>query len=66
MLPTYPAIAVLSAEILELIQKKLNNERNRYIGNLLVWFAIILCAWWSLSIGLDNVFRNAGIIKMPL
>ena len=66
MLPVYPAIAILSAHALEVIQKKLHMKSGYRIANLTVALLLILSAWWSISIGLSHVFKNAAAIKMPL
>lgn len=66
MLPAYPAITILSAEVLGTIQKKLNGKFGHRIGNLIVIVMIVLCGWWSVSIGWEHVFKNLAVIKRPL
>lgn len=65
MLPAYSAIAILAAEVLETIQRKLNAKLSPVVVNLVIGAMIILCAWWSVSLGLSHVFINSVAIKMP-
>ncbi|OGW75832.1 MAG: hypothetical protein A2Z72_04175 [Omnitrophica bacterium RBG_13_46_9] len=67
ILPAYPAIAILSAGLLETVQKKLDSRFGYHIGSLTAIVAIILCTWWSVSIGWHYLLvRKVGLINLPL
>jgi len=65
ILPAYPAIALLSAEFLNSIQKRLGHKSNPFIVNIVVITIIIFSGWWSIRIGLSHVLNNLALIIMP-
>ncbi|MFH1767777.1 MAG: phospholipid carrier-dependent glycosyltransferase [Candidatus Omnitrophota bacterium] len=65
ILPAYPAIAILSAEVIFTIQKKINKVLSRYLGTFIVVIAITASSFWSLSVGWNYVMKNRAIVKVP-
>lgn len=65
MLPVYPAIAIFSAFFLDKVRKIVNNRVKFPMGEAMVIILIILCACWSVRIGLLHVFSNQALIRMP-
>lgn len=66
ILPAYPAIAILSAEYIESIRVHLANKFSRITTFILMIILFIISSSWSLAVGLDNIFKNFAVIKMPL
>jgi len=64
MLPAYPAIAILSADILSRIGAHLN-RRHAGAGDVLVIMVLLACAFWSVPIGLKHAYYNVALIMKP-
>jgi len=66
ILPAYPAIALLSGAVLEAVENKLGKMFGGPVGSALVILAILLCSWWSVSLGFKYISSNLAEIVMPL
>lgn len=65
MLPAYPAIAMLSADLLERMGNFINAKFKRHCGDILIVMILIACAFWSVPIGIKHAFANAALILKP-
>jgi hypothetical protein len=65
MLPVYPVIAIFSAFFLEKVRKIVNRKFKFPLGEVVIGILIILCACWSVRIGLLHAFSNQALIRMP-
>lgn len=65
MLPAYPAIAILSADVLERIGNFLNLRFKKHYGTIFVVAILLACAFWSVPIGLRHALANAPLILKP-
>ncbi|MCK5259584.1 MAG: glycosyltransferase family 39 protein [Candidatus Omnitrophica bacterium] len=66
MLPAYPAIAVLSAYVLDKLRiwiKQISNSN--IISELSVVIILIISAFWSVPMGLETVMENGALIMKP-
>ena len=65
MLPAYPAIAMLSADVLVKIEDFLNRKFKGIYGDVLVITILIACAFWSVPIGINHALWNSALILRP-
>lgn len=65
MLPAYPAIAMLSADLLERIGNFIDNKFKMHSGDIFIIVILIACAFWSVPIGINHVLRNLALILKP-
>jgi len=65
MLPAYPAIAMLSADVLNRVRCFLNGKLKLHLGDILVVAVLIGCAFWSVPIGLKHALVNTALIRVP-
>ncbi|MDD4202456.1 MAG: glycosyltransferase family 39 protein [Candidatus Omnitrophica bacterium] len=70
MLPTYSCFAILSAYMLDKFQCWSGKFSSQIIVSqksrtLIVWIFFIICAIWSIKIGLQTTLSNALLIKVP-
>jgi len=65
MLPAYPAIAALSANVMERLRGWINSKFGYHLGTLCILAALALCGWWSIHLGLTHVLENAAEIRFP-
>lgn len=65
MLPAYPAIAMLSADLLVKIESFVNNRLKRPYGLIVVIAVLIACAFWSVPIGIEHALTNRALILKP-
>ncbi|MFH1478541.1 MAG: glycosyltransferase family 39 protein [Candidatus Omnitrophota bacterium] len=62
MLPAYPAICIFSALTLENVRLKINSSNNlKALGIVIVALVLILCAVWSIKLGLSCVLNDGAI-----
>ena len=66
MLPTYPALAILSACVLHEIRKFLTQFTDRkIISDGAIIILLLLSAWWSIPIGFNTILANGTLILEP-
>ena len=65
MLPAYPAIAMLSADLLQKIGNFINSKFKRHFGDIFIIVVLIACAFWSVPIGLKHALDNLPLILKP-
>ena len=65
MLPAYPALAILSADILRGIGAFIDARIKGHYGGIFIVAALIACALWSAPIGIRHALANAALILKP-
>ncbi|MBN1872062.1 MAG: glycosyltransferase family 39 protein [Candidatus Omnitrophica bacterium] len=65
MLPAYPAIAILTADILQRIGDLLNNRLGRNLGTVLIVAALLASAFWAVPMGIKHALYNVALILKP-
>ena len=65
MLPAYPAIAMLSADLLVRIEAFIDNRLKKPYGLIVIIAALIACAFWSVPIGINHALANFPLILKP-
>jgi hypothetical protein len=65
MLPAYPAIAMLSADLLQKIGCFINKRLKGYFADAFIIVILLACAFWSVSIGLRHISSNSALILKP-
>lgn len=65
MLPAYPAIAMLSADLLQKIGDFINSKLKKQYGDIFILVVLTACAFWSMPIGLKYALRNLSLILKP-
>ena len=65
MLPAYPAIAMLSADLLQKIGSFIERKFKRHNGDIFIIAVLMACAFWSVPIGLTCALRNLALILKP-
>ena len=64
MLPAYPAVAVLAGYGLDRFRRWVN-QRNIFIGDIIVFFVLMIFAAWSVSLGQNAAYENQALIQIP-
>lgn len=65
MLPAYPAIAILSADILQRIGTFIDSRLKKHYGDIFIIAVLIACAFWSVPIGIKHALTNCALILKP-
>jgi len=65
MLPAYPAIAMLSADILQRVGNFIDTKFKKYYGDVFIILVLIACAFYSAPIGVRHAMVNAALIRAP-
>jgi hypothetical protein len=65
MLPAYPAIAMLSADLLQKIGGAIDKRLKGYFADIFIVVVLLACAFWSVPIGLKHILSNSALILKP-
>lgn len=65
MLPAYPALAMLTADVLERIGNFINSRFKSYYGDIFIVAVLLACAFWSVPIGVKHALANVALIFKP-
>ncbi|MFH1046027.1 MAG: phospholipid carrier-dependent glycosyltransferase [Candidatus Omnitrophota bacterium] len=65
MLPAYPAIAMLSAAVLERIENFIAARSKASYGTFFIILVLVSCALWSVPIGIEHARANLALILKP-
>ena len=65
MLPAYPAIAILSADLLQRIGSFIDSRFKKRYGDIFIIAILVACAFWSAPIGIKYALANLALILKP-